>query len=451
MTHNLQNRFDQFDEAITINGKQAARMDSAYETLRGFLTAKFDLEDSAVFQQGSYANGTAVEPTDGGEYDVDIVCISAGDLESADSALDTLESRLAESDRYSHRISPEKKSCVRLEYAEDDVGKFHVDVVPVRKGQFDAPFDVPRRGEGWHGTSPQEFTDWCKTQGVHFARTVKAAKRWRDEHQSVRGAIKSIVLQVLVSYCMPQDTSSDGKRLTSTLQSMSDMLAGYDSPPAIINPVLPGENLAKRWTQESYDDFRQELKDAADLATHAYNAEHAIDAIESWRELLGDDFPAEEPSNLGLTLSDDSHAESPSHKGWVRALDPRYKVAITATEQRGKRSKKFSRYKSGERTIFAGRKLRFNATTAGPRDAEVWWQVANTGSHARERQGLRGQYFKAKRLNDTLSPIATENWEDTSFTGAHWIRSVLVKNGAIVAESEKFVVHVYDPRRWFGL
>jgi hypothetical protein len=43
-----------------------------------------------VFLQGSYANGTAVKPVEGGEYDVDIICISAADDDSAPGAIQDL-------------------------------------------------------------------------------------------------------------------------------------------------------------------------------------------------------------------------------------------------------------------------------------------------------------------------------------------------------------------------
>ena len=173
MSNDMQKRFDDFDNAISIGGNQAERMTSASRNLQEFLVNQLGVDGSQVFEQGSYPNGTAVEPLDGGEYDVDIVCLSAELGDSPDDALDRLKDILAGNGNYSSRISGDKASCVRLEYAEDNVGKFHIDVVPVRLGQDDAPLDVPRRGEGWHGTDPQAYKEWCRSQGVNFARTVK--------------------------------------------------------------------------------------------------------------------------------------------------------------------------------------------------------------------------------------------------------------------------------------
>jgi hypothetical protein len=450
MTHELQDYFKKFDEMITLDGKQAERMEKASEMLMAFLVDRFNLATGDVFVQGSYPNGTAVEPVDGGEYDVDIVCVSVDGDVTSEEALDHLTAVLESDGIYAPRVGAPKSCCVRLESAEDEVGKFHIDVVPVRPGQRYAPLDAPRRDEEWHGTSPREYTDWCRNQGVNFARTVKAAKRWRDEHQTVRGAIKSIVLQVLLAQCMPRDTASDARRLHSALRNMQQLLAEHASPPVVTNPVLDSENLAARWTQESYDEFRAELDEAVELTTLAINTDDAVEAVETWRELLGDDFPAERPESFGIKLASDAHAHTPGANGWTTDLDPRYHVEILATQQLGKRTKRAKRYSSNGPLLFAGRKLCFRAITSGPGDAEIWWQVANTGAHAREKQGLRGEYFKAKKLNGNPSDDEAENWEDTSYTGAHWIRAVLVKSGTVVAQTSKFVVNVYNKQRWFG-
>ena len=49
------------------------------------------------------------------------------------------------------------------------------------------------------------------------------------------------------------------------------------------------------------------------------------------------------------------------------------------------------------------------------------------------------------------SPDPKETWEDTSYTGAHWIRAVLVRNSQVVAASDKFVVNIDNRGRRFAL
>lgn len=442
--------FEQFLGNISLRAAHIRRMDSAAGTICDFLRDRYGLPPSAVFLQGSYPNGTAIRPVEGGEYDVDIVCVSAMSGQTSTAALDDLESLFLSDGRFSDRVR-RKKPCVRLEYAEDGAGKFHVDVVPVRRtGVAQPPLEAPRRNEGWHETAPAEYTRWCEDQGPLYLRTVKTAKRWRDEQQSVRMAVKSIVLQVLIAGAMPRHQQDDAARLRSTFHNLHNALQHLDRPPTVPNPVLPTENLAKRWTAESFRSFVGELSEAVQWADTAAESTDPVEAADAWRELLGDDFPVLSASQLGFTVADYSHAQSPAVRGWTRRLDPRYTISVTATVQRGRRGQNRRRLVNDGPLVFAGHKLHFKAHLAGPADATVWWQVANTGGHARARSALRGEIFKGRDLSKRPTRDETENWEDTAYTGTHLTRALLVRGNVVVAESDWFKVNVYA-RGWsFG-
>lgn len=450
MTVDLTAHFQQFVDQVTLPASAIKRIESATSTLMEFLTSEFNLRDTEVFLQGSYPNHTAIRPPDGGEYDADLVCVIATTQETADAALTRLEESFRADGRYSARVVP-KKPCIRLEYAEDGVGNFHIDVVPARyAGLGSTSLEAPRREEGWHPTAPIEYTNWCTYQGVNFERTVKALKRWRDDQQSVRHAIKSIVLQVLTSQHMSAHTD-DAMRLYETFTSMYDALAPLRTAPIIINPVLPSENLAARWSDTSFKNFVAELAEARAVSASAISTEDSVEAAECWREILGDDFPAVASEVLGIRMADDSHARSYPLQGWVEALDERYGVRVVATTQRGRRTSHFNKYENNGGLLFPGSKIRFQALTRSPDDVEVWWQVANTGKHAREVNGLRGDFFRAKQIGGRVSTDSRENWEDIQYTGSHWIRAVLVKNNRVVAASNKFVVNIFNKTRPFGL
>jgi hypothetical protein len=181
-----------------------------------------------------------------------------------------------------------------LRYADDEVGGFHVDIVPARasiSGDPKASLSVPRRGDGWHDSAPQEYTDWCHDQGERFARTVKMLKRWREVHQPARTSIKSIVLQVLAANNLGQQ-GSDGEALAATLEAIQTVFAASPtSAPRVENPVLPREDLAARWESGAYRNFLTELTEAVALANRALASTDKAESHELWRELLGDDFP----------------------------------------------------------------------------------------------------------------------------------------------------------------
>lgn len=423
-------------------------MTSAATAITEFLTTAYEIPDQNVFLQGSYANRTAVEPVDGGEYDIDLVCVCIDDLTESNAALDGLEELFRDDGRFRDRVKT-KKPCVRLEYAEDDVGSFHVDVVPVRvTGEASPPLEAPRHDEGWHGTAPAEYTQWCQSQGVRYMHTVMAMKRWRDEQQSVRAAIKSIVLQVLVAGNLPQ-VADDASRLAETLRMLHARLRDLSTPPTVLNPVLTSENLANRWTQESFRSFVTELAEAVEWANMAEAATDEVEAADAWREILGDDFPVLGPDQLGFRVSDFSHAKTPTDMGWRENTDPRYTVGVQASVQRGQRGQNRRPYADNGPLVLVGHKLRFKATVVAPNHVDVWWQVANTGGHARTNQNLRGEIFRGHNLNGKLTIDPTINWEDTRYTGSHLIRALLVRSSVVVAESSWFRVNIYAGGRRF--
>jgi hypothetical protein len=280
-------------------------------------------------------------------------------------------------------------------------------------------------------------------------RTIKIMKRWRDEQQSVRGAIKSIVLQVLVSECMPRHVEDDQERLVDTFNRLYSRLSSLSGPPAVTNPVLPSENLARRWTQTSFDSFVRELKEAVEVSGRAMSSTDKLQAIDAWRELLGEDFPAMSEADLGLKVADFSHAQTFAERGWRVAYDPRYQVRVSAGIRRGR----FGQVRAipEEQLVFAGSKLRFTAHVRAPNHIEVWWQVANTGGHARGNDALRGEIFKAKSPSGKPSPQPDVNWEDTAYTGVHLIRALLVRDGAVVASSEWRRVNIWARNHPFRL
>lgn len=444
MTADLSGYFDRFVKSISLDKRRLSRMDSAAGILQDFLVKEYGLVATEVFLQGSYPNHTVIEPIEGGEYDIDLCAVCVDGNVTGDVALDDLERRLAADGRYADRIV-RKTPCVRLEYSEDEVGKFHVDVVPLRRLPGTSTLQAPRRSSPWKETAPQQYTDWCRDRGALFVRTVKILKRWRDEQQSVHDAIKSILLQVLVAGSMPQ-VDDDAARIAATLRNLHGQLSTLSAPPKVPNPVLPFENLAERWSVKEFSDFVSELGEAVRLITDAEAAGSLAEAADAWRELLGPDFPNPTPSELGLSLGDTSHEKKPESRGWVEALDSRYSVSVTAERSTRRSGRGMKRLRSGDPSP-TGRDLRFRATVVAPEAAEVCWQVVNTGRQAKEDDGLRGEIIDGRdRLGNPLRG-RTEDWETTKYVGVHEIRALLVQGNRVVARSEYFKVPIFNGRQ----
>jgi hypothetical protein len=259
------------------------------------------------------------------------------------------------------------------------------------------------------------------------------------------------VLQVLAAQSMPAALAADGPRLSATLNALQARLAQSSVPPPVANPVLSRENLAARWSQESFNSFRQEVASAAAKAKRAVESTDDHEASALWREILGEDFPLPENTDEGIELADTSHAKRPVSQGWTEGLDPRFRITVKAQVFAEDRKRRIGRESAKARLLdgallMAGWKIRFEAQVEAPQPTTVWWQVVNTGGHARSVNGLRGDFFKGKALNGEPSGNERVNWEDTAYTGSHWIECFLVRGSTIVARSGRLLVNVRNPR-----
>ena len=290
----LQGAFNSFYDKIELRALSEERIGRAWARLHDYLTTAYGLPAERVFIQGSYANETAIRPADSdGEYDLDIIAVCVDSSTSAADAIVELRRVLEQDSDLADRLEPDEpgRPCVRLRYAPEPEGfGFHVDIAPARLGQSDAPLDVPMRGrEDWSATAPLQYTRWCLDQGEPFRRTVRELKRWRDVHDA---AVKSIVLQVLIGYCLPATADSDAERVVLALENIKGRFSGHTTtPPRIENPVLPSEDLASRWESAQYQRFLKELDEAIKLARRAWKTDDEKESHDLWGKLFGKDFP----------------------------------------------------------------------------------------------------------------------------------------------------------------
>ncbi len=434
-------QFSDFVAAIQLDGQPIERINTAIRGITTVAVAALDIEEDDVIVQGSFANGTAVEPVNGG-YDVDLVlpCVDVGT--GATVALDTVEQAFKDNGNYSDKVDEKKRSrCVRLNYVSDEIGEFHVDVVPARPAPVnsEAPLEVPHRDTGWNETAPVEYTSWCRDQGQSFANTVMIVKRWRDENQGVRSAIKSITLQVLIEKHLA-DVDDEAARLAATLTNISRDLSWRVSPPELLNPVLSSEDLAKRWTDTAFRDFKDKVSEAVNQAEVALRAQDLVSACEAWQQLLGSDFPEAPAAEDGIELADTSHARSYNNEGWVLAADiDRFEIEAHLVRI-GKRTWRPRPYKGQVLAAREDKMLRFQTRYSLPNGSIIKWQVVNTGDHAHSVDGGRGE-FEDSRTPDPgeklrYSPSATAiTWEGIAYTGVHRIRAVVIRENEVVAES----------------
>jgi hypothetical protein len=83
-----------------------------------------------------------------------------------------------------------------------------------------------------------------------------------------------------------------------------------------------------------------------------------------------------------------------------------------------------------------GRPIKSNLNARRP--YQIFWQVVNTGRHAESVGGGRGNVFESSDPNPLV------HWEDSLYTGKHWIECFIVKNCICVARSGRFYVNIYN-------
>lgn len=425
--------FDIFHGRLILGEKQVKRIEDATRSLTKHLVEVIGIGEDDVFLQGSYANGTAIKPDpeqDDGEYDVDLVVVCARDDAKPEQAISELREAIAANGTYAQKIEDDdrERPCVRLRYADEPIGGFHVDVVPARRTGQSPPLEIPRPGVGWRDTDSEAYSEWCKAQGKSFARTVQMLKRWRDHNQDARGAVKSIVLQVLISEHMP-DEAGDADRLAGTLRGISDFLDGYpDAPPPVKNPVMD-ENLTERWPVEDYKEFRRVVAEAADAAERAVGSD-TDDGRRIWRELFGEDFPEPAPAGARDGL-DPGEMDLELDYGIPTRLQGTVTIEGRVKEKRGFRGGSIA----GLSPLQKQRSLAFKlgTTTIAP-PFDVFWKIKNRGGEAEAADGLRGEI-----VSDWKGSGASRT-ETTLYTGNHYVEIYVVQNGVCVASSRLDVV-----------
>ena len=80
--------------------------------------------------------------------------------------------------------------------------------------------------------------------------------------------------------------------------------------------------------------------------------------------------------------------------------------------------------------------LRFVAKTDAPEPYSIQWQVVNTGQEAVNARQPRGDFYATDDSDKNV------RWESTAYRGTHWVEAFVLRAGACVARSGKFLVKV---------
>ena len=220
------------------------------------------------------------------------------------------------------------------------------------------------------------------------------------------------------------------------------------------NPANPPELLTyKEEYKKQAEHFRDKLDSAITKLEPLFEDDCTTDkAMSAWNKVFDHEFWAETEEDESETEDHsgvDERAHSNTIKPTLGRIDHQQPILWPFDKQCWVRLHTYTYHNkkiklgglgSDGRTIPSGIDLKFEVTTKARQPYQVFWQVVNTGQHAEFENGRRGNIFPSKNSNPDL------HWEESLYTGKHWIECFIVKDDVCVARSGKFFVNIYNPQ-----
>lgn len=362
--------FTKFLKKIRPTDNQKDDCKTGHQTLRNRLHADEKLKPILVstFLQGSYRRATAVRPKGEAKLDVDIIAVSRlnrYDYPDPDKAMDKFVPFLKK--HYKGKYKRQGRSFgIELLYVNLDLvitsapSEAEVEIYESKAVRTDLtledapdwllmkswippnerinqtaflesirgqewqtePLWIPNRDAGdWEETHPLEQIKWTWKKNAscnkHYVNVVKAIKWWqRVHHEDDRP--KGYPLEHLVGVCCPDNITSVAEGVTLTLETIVTNYETYalcKQTPFLSDHGVPRHNVLGRVEGEKFAEFYEHVKEAAETAREALDADTKEKSIEKWQELFGSKFPSSSDS-------DDNGGTSNSSQGPFNTKSP---------------------------------------------------------------------------------------------------------------------------------
>ena len=350
----LQRYFDQFHKAIKLDDENEVLRDKReiiLNALREGLNKLFEdrKENPPIFtsfNQGSYAMGTGVAPTDG-DYDIDVGLDFDISIEDYPDPV-VIKQWVADALEGHTNSVPMKNPCVTVQYQSNDEPEYHVDLA-IYGHSFSSDTDLYlARGKSrslpenriWEPSDPKGFIKAIRERfdsddRRQFRRVVRYLKRWKDVHFSSEGNAAPVGIGLTVvayNWFSPQNILVDRlsnkyeyNDLAALLALVNQVLLYFQSVYhddeqaerlSIQLPVQPFDDPFLRMTNRHMKTFKEKLerlKIALEEANHLAEVDmDVVAACEMLEKQFGQDFPIPEiketaqPKRRAIAWSGDS-------------------------------------------------------------------------------------------------------------------------------------------------
>jgi len=287
--------FDKFRRRLELSDTEQKDAERRHSDLRECIRGGFDIETD--FLSGSYRRHTKTKPLK--DVDVFFVLGTNEKWRRNKPPIDTLqafESRLKQT--YTERDQVEiGRRCVttvfeKSYYPDDHEGKvLSTDAVPAFKvdgGVYEIPDRITKT---WIKTNPDKHREQAtaknKEMGGFWIPLVKMAKGWnRANGQPIK---PSFLIEVMAEDLIEPPFSSYPDEIRNFLAAADDSIDRTWPDPANLGPPVSDQMTAQR-----IEGARLALREAQRkmaLATRAEATGRQGEALQLWREVLGDYFP----------------------------------------------------------------------------------------------------------------------------------------------------------------
>lgn len=286
MATTINQSFLQFKSNLEITGLQQQTVSTRQQNVRDAVAADLTVLDS--FLTGSYRRSTMIAPLKDADIDIFVV-LDASYFKQDGQAwlLDKVKTTLKKSYPSTPKIS-RNGQAVTITFTD-----FTVDVVPAFYRQGGGYLIADSVNGRWIATDPKKHVDiWSTANTWHNGNLVpliKMIKAWNRQHSAL---LRSFHLEAMIMSILTNVTISDyssGVRFVFDKARQAVKSATYD-------PSGYGGDLA------DYLNTQQKISDVVSRLETAYNraieAEHfdkqgrTSMAVEKWRMIFGDYFPA---------------------------------------------------------------------------------------------------------------------------------------------------------------
>lgn len=306
----------------------ASRVDAVYNALRADDTVGSRITGKQ--RQGSWAHRLIIKPQSGGEYDADFF-LEMNEVEGWEpkTYLNEVYNALHRHSTYSKQDHGRKCRCVYLRYAQSNGVGCHLDIVPFVTLDDGRRVIVNRDDNQWEplfgSTDPQGFSDWVKRRNElangHFRGVGRLMKYLRDLRGSFAG-VRSVILITLLGLQVEEWKAAEPQRyrnlstsLVNIVEDLDEWLQARPVKPHLSNPNNDGTDFDHRWSDETYNNFRDRMHSVAVEMRDAYDEEDPQKSVEAWQKLFGDKFRPPISSKASTTTNPFGGAAAGAYAG----------------------------------------------------------------------------------------------------------------------------------------